>query len=86
MIFAALITVLGWALATIGCIVGLAILFIIIYDVYLIENKYRSISRRTLLLCQQYPIVAAILSGIVCYLIGLLSGHLWWPQYVYIHE
>lgn len=50
------------------------IIFGVLYDMYLINNGSQTISQAIYEICCDYPIIA--------FLVGILVGHFFWPQFM----
>lgn len=73
-------TPLAWTAAAFTALLALAALAITAADVALVRAGQASISERLLAAARQHPIVPALVAGGLCFLLGLLLGHLFLPQ------
>jgi len=66
-----------FALLLVTCVVSA-----ITYDLVAIHHGWITVSEEAYWLNQKYPMVAIILTGVLCFGVGVLVGHLFCPQYV----
>lgn len=71
-----------WFCAGFGTCLGLVIVLAVVIDVVWKERDVTSISKRTLWAAVYRPALASLFSGLMCLIIGMLLGHLFFPQYV----
>jgi hypothetical protein len=69
-----------WVVVILGLLVGLGIVVVIVIDVCLYAAHVNTISDRLLRAATKNPGWAALASAIVCLPLGMLLGHLFFPQ------
>jgi hypothetical protein len=67
-----------------GICFGLVVILAVIVDLLFVRMGIPTISERVLSVSRRYPAVPALLAGVVCLIVGMLFGHLWFYQTVYI--
>jgi hypothetical protein len=77
-----LVTTLGWLCIVFGVLVAAVIIAVCIYDPYAIATGKITVSRFTLDLGWKHPGLAALVAAMLTLPVGILIGHLWFPQYV----
>ncbi len=69
-----------------GLILATGIIGTIVYDLIAIQKGWRTVSEETYLLSNKSRWVGIILTGVVCLAVGILIGHLFFPQIFYVHN
>lgn len=77
--------IVGLALL-IGAEIVAAIVATLIYDPEALARGWDTISWDTLQLGLRHPFYAALISGVICFLLGALYAHLWLFQVVVIYR
>lgn len=67
-----------------GLLLASCIISTVVYDLVALKRGWRTVSEDTLLLSRRFPWVAVILTGILCFVVGVLVGHLFFPQIYYL--
>lgn len=65
-----------------GAVFATNTIAVIWYDLVALQKGWRSFSRETLLLTRRFPWVAVVMTGVFCFALGCLCGHLFFPQYL----
>lgn len=73
---------LAWLCAWFGWAVCGLIAFAIYFDIGQAETCRETISRWCLATAQVHPWVAVVLTAPIFLVLGILIGHLWFPQYL----
>lgn len=73
---------LGWVCAIFGWAIAGVIAFAIIFDIGQAETSKTTISHWCLVTAREYPWLPVVLSAPVFLILGILIGHLWFPQYL----
>lgn len=70
----------AWFCAGFGVCFGLLIVLVVVVDIALARARQSTVSRRCITAAARRPAVAAALSGVLCLLVGMLLGHLFFGQ------
>jgi len=75
-------TSLAWFCVTFGLLVAAFVVAAIAYDVWAVETRHLTISEWCLAAGRKHLWLVALLTAIAVLPLGILIGHLWFPQYV----
>lgn len=64
-----------------GLLLSTSVVCTIIYDLIATRRGWRTVSEETLLLARTYPWIAVLVTGWLAFTVGVLCGHLFFPQY-----
>lgn len=73
-------TFIQWCIAAAGMLLGVGIVAAVIFDCWLDNNGYATISKHIAYWSHDYPIIAVLISGPVFFILGCLAGHFWFPE------
>ncbi len=65
-----------------GLLLATGIVATVIYDLIAVRRGWRTVSRETMFLAGTYHWIAVVIAGILGFAIGVLCGHLFFPQIV----
>lgn len=71
-----------WLLALYGVGMGLLVILAVAYDIWAVGTGHTTISEWCLAESQARPWLPALLTALVTLPLGMLLGHLWFPQYL----
>lgn len=66
-----------------GLLLATGIVSTIVYDLIALQHGWQTVSSETMHLSRRFPWVAVIVAGCLCFAMGVLCGHLFFPQVVY---
>jgi hypothetical protein len=75
-------TTTAWWLAAFGVTLGLSLAAAIIWDVWAVKNRVKTISERFFGEGKLYPVIPGLICLMFGLVVGCLLGHLWFPQYI----
>lgn len=73
-------TLFAWICATFGIVFGFSVAGLVIYDCYLANHNLPTISKHVADLTHNYPIIAATIGLSFGFVLGCLTGHLFFPE------
>lgn len=74
-------TNLGWMCVVFGLGLAALLVGVIVYDVWAVGSGHCTISEWCLETGRKHPWVVALLTAFATLPLGILIGHLWFPQY-----
>jgi len=73
-------TSMAWFCAGFGVAVGVVMILAVCIDVEFVAGQITTISRRSLDAATRAPAIGVAVSGVLCLLVGMLLGHLFFGQ------
>lgn len=67
-----------------GLLLASGIVATVVYDLIALRRGWRTVSLEAAILSRSQPVFAVLLTGLLCFALGVLIGHLFFPQYVLV--
>jgi hypothetical protein len=67
-----------------GLLLATGVVATVVYDLIAVRKGWRTVSEETLFLSRGFPWVAVLITGLLCFAVGVLIGHLFFPQIYYV--